>query len=240
MAYQDGDTTSSISIPLSDTQDDIDRIDASLKRMAITTGVTSSATSSASVPDGYAPSFEGIYILTPSGIQTRLFDYTDSLHGDEKADVTDIDKDGDMDYIFLLDNALFIKYNHTTTPPKTIDTASEVYSVPSSDIPTAPNYFSEVTHEVGYVNVNFTPARETDRVFRLEFYDHMLEWDMDDIGTPDPNARKTIIDLVVRSSDVTRVNADLSRMTSPLYADRVSTDNGSIRVVSTNYFIHSA
>ncbi len=38
-----------------------------------------SSVSSTSIPSGYAPNLQGIYILTPSGIQTRLFDYIDPL-----------------------------------------------------------------------------------------------------------------------------------------------------------------
>lgn len=51
---------------------------------------------------GYAPKFEGIYVLTPSGVQTKLFDYTDILDPNERVQVTDIDLDGDMDYVYLL------------------------------------------------------------------------------------------------------------------------------------------
>lgn len=58
---------------------------------------------SSSSAQGYSPSFNGIYILSPiSKTQTRLFDYTSLLQGDEEADVTDIDGDGDNDYLFLL------------------------------------------------------------------------------------------------------------------------------------------
>ena len=61
------------------------------------------AAPSSGVASGYSPSFDGIYILTPdTKTQTRLFDYTTLLQGDEKADVVDIDGDGDKDYIYIL------------------------------------------------------------------------------------------------------------------------------------------
>lgn len=88
-----------------------------LKRLAANNDFSSSNVTDASVTAGYSPNFQGIYILTPSGIQTRLFDYTAPLTGDEEVTKTDIDQDGDDDYFFVLDGALFLKRSTEKSPP---------------------------------------------------------------------------------------------------------------------------
>lgn len=49
-------------------------------------------------------------MLTPSGVQTRLYDADITMAPEFEVTTTDIDKDGDKDYIFVLDGALYIKY----------------------------------------------------------------------------------------------------------------------------------
>lgn len=62
----------------------------------------SNPTSSSSSDANYAPLYTGIYVLTPSGVQTKLFDYTDILDPSQKPQVFDADKDGDLDYLYIL------------------------------------------------------------------------------------------------------------------------------------------
>jgi len=88
------------------------------KKVAVLDNSSSSPSSSPSLSPGYTPNFQWIYILTPSGSQTRLFDYVDPLLGDEKAEAVDIDKDGDLDYIFIMGWTLYIKYSHAKEPQK--------------------------------------------------------------------------------------------------------------------------
>ena len=42
--------------------------------------------SSSTLADGYAPNYQGIYVLTPSGTQTRLFDYIAPVTEDTRMD----------------------------------------------------------------------------------------------------------------------------------------------------------
>ena len=39
------------------------------------TSTTTSSSAAAGIAEGYSPHYQGIYIRTPSGIQTQLFDY---------------------------------------------------------------------------------------------------------------------------------------------------------------------
>ena len=72
------------------------------------TATTGGASPAASAPlaDGYAPKYQGIYVLTSGGTQTRLFDYIDPVRKDTRIDTLDIDRDGDVDYIYVLDGVL--------------------------------------------------------------------------------------------------------------------------------------
>lgn len=64
-------------------------------------------------PTGYAPRFEGIYILTePSETQVKLFDYTELVDASTEVVVIDVDQDGDKDYLYVLGGILYVKKNH--------------------------------------------------------------------------------------------------------------------------------
>lgn len=133
----------------------------------------------------YTPRFEGIYTITsPSQIQTRLFDYTEPVRADTRVDTVDIDLDGDKDYIYILDGALFVKRNFTLSPPHRIDTASpRVIAVDSNgDFPVVPNYFHETVVTPTSLNLSFRPASLNDTTWRLEFFDGYLDWDRLAIG----------------------------------------------------------
>lgn len=61
------------------------------------------ATATPGTSAGYAPLYEGIFILSPiTKTQTRLFDYTDGVSAEDEVNIVDIDKDGDNDYIYML------------------------------------------------------------------------------------------------------------------------------------------
>ncbi len=47
----------------------------------------------AGIAAGYSPRYQGIYIRTPSGIQTQLFDYIAPLTDETRVDAIDIDQD---------------------------------------------------------------------------------------------------------------------------------------------------
>ena len=194
-AYVDTKTMSSIApsdLEANDRDELVRSIHGKIQRLAETSTPPSS---SPALAGGYTPNLQGIYILTPSGIQTRLFDYIDPLVGTEKTDVVDIDQDGDQDYITLMDGALYVKYSHTLSPAKTIDTTihiteGDVYSVPS-----APNFFVESATVPGRIHVSFSPARSDDMAYRLEFFDRYIEWDHVAIGMHDEATQpRSIID----------------------------------------------
>ena len=149
---------------------------------------------------GYSPKFTGIYILTePSKKQVRLFDYTDLVTPKTRVDVTDIDQDGDKDYIFILGNALYVKYNHTSHPEKIRDTDRKVSDLrTNTPTPFVPNYFNQVLSSPSELNITFQNALPGQKEWRLEFYDRYIEWDRTQIGvSPSPDTPKTIVDLFV-------------------------------------------
>ena len=57
----------------------------------ITPSSPSPAASSAGIASGYSPNYQGIYIRTTSGVQTRLFDYIAPLTPSTRVDTVDID-----------------------------------------------------------------------------------------------------------------------------------------------------
>jgi hypothetical protein len=130
--------------------------------------------------------------------QTRLFDYVAPLTGEEKADVVDIDNDGDTDYLYTMDGILYIKRSHIKEPNIPRDMTMNISSLDPKEIPEAPNYFEEVVASPGQIEIDFSPAQKTQQAFRLEFFDRYLEWDSDHLDRNNPQeSPKTIVDLVV-------------------------------------------
>lgn len=104
----------------------VNRLNNKLSRMIAANG-EHGTNSNSNLPPGYAPNYQGIYVRTPiTGVQTRLFDYIDALTDATRVDTVDIDKDGDLDYIFTLDNILYVKYSHFKTPNKANSSSSRV------------------------------------------------------------------------------------------------------------------
>ncbi len=89
-----------------------------------------------------------------------------------------------MDFVYLLDGALYVKYSHLQSPPHAVDMdmSREAVDRMNIDLPSAPDSFRETQSSAGSIQFSFSPARPTDRVFRLAFSDHMLEWDQQKIG----------------------------------------------------------
>ena len=203
-AYVDTKTIPPTSLDLeeADTNDLVSSIRGKMRRLADTSVLPD--TSSASLASGYSPNLQGIYILTPSGIQTRLFDYIDPLVGTETTDVVDIDQDGDQDYITLMDGALYVKYSHALSPSKIIDTSLQMVEGNEYLVPSAPNFFIESVAAPGKLHLSFAPARSSDTSFRLEFFDRYIEWDHVAIGLHDENIHpRSIIDFATLSPSTT-------------------------------------
>lgn len=113
-------------------------------------------------------------------------------------DTLDIDGDGDDDYMYLLGGSLCIKYTHSPNDrPTPVDTTSTSISYDASLFPRAPNFFHELPSSPGQIEIEFSPASQTERLFRLEFFDRYLEWDSVAGRSDDPSTPRTTIDLVV-------------------------------------------
>jgi hypothetical protein len=110
--------------------------------------------------------------------------------------VIDIDQDGDKDYLYLMDGALYLKENHTSTPSRQNDTTLIIRDIDVDAVPEAPNYFTEMVASPGEIELSFSPADVSDTAFRLEFFDRYTEWDLTRIGAHDEeDTPRTTIDL---------------------------------------------
>jgi hypothetical protein len=147
----------------------------------------------------YTPKFEGIYILTPSGYQTRLFDYIEPLMGGETAEVLDLDGDNkEDDYLYMIDGNLYIKLNPNDSPVRQKDTTLIIWDLDPTQAPEAPNFFDGVVARPGQIDLDFSPARSEDRVFRLEFFDRYSEWELIDIDAHDEElVPRSVVDIMV-------------------------------------------
>lgn len=167
------------------------------KLARVIAATTGGSVGSADVAEGYSPNYQGIYIRTPSGVQTQLFDYTSVLTDTTRVDTIDIDKDGDMDYIYLLDGILYVKYSWQNTPKKILDTTTKISNITPTDlIPYTPDYFHENNSVPKDLNFSFVPSNHDETEWRADFYDRYIEWDHVDIGDHDPKTTpKTTIDM---------------------------------------------
>lgn len=134
--------------------------------------------------------YEGIYILDKNNKQVRLFDYTDGVDGKEELVYSDVDKDGDDDIIYRMDNSLYLKQNflkdteasHFSDSPKVRDW-QDFLSTSSSDdgtskILAAPNHFEETFTTSNEIDFSFQPANPlSDNLFRFEYYDYVDRFD---------------------------------------------------------------
>lgn len=71
-----------------------------------------------------------------------------------------------------------MKENHTKAPQKTVDTDTHVEQLSrDSAYPTVPNYFGEVLSTPGELQVEFHETIPGEKGYRIEFFDHYVEWD---------------------------------------------------------------
>lgn len=173
--------------------------------------------SSSTLADGYAPNYQGIYVLTPSGTQTRLFDYITPVTEDTRVDSLDIDRDGDTDYMYILDGTLYVKYGWTQSPNKILDTTVKISDIARDDLtPYVPDYFHENISTPQNLNFTFAPASPDEREWRAEFYDRYTEWDHVDIGDHDPMASpKTIVDMFLSVPSIATTTRTLIATPAP-------------------------
>lgn len=110
---------------------DVDRLSASSHRLEYTAETLSELSPMIEdIPQSTATTptlnFQGIYVLDDAKKQTRLFDWTDELSGEETIILSDVDRDGDEDFIYQIGNTLFVKMRHTVDAPVTHTLASSV------------------------------------------------------------------------------------------------------------------
>ena len=91
-----------------------------------------------------------------------------------------------MDYLYLLDGTLFLKRTTTKEPTHIVDLTTTVKDItPESPIPSAADFFHEDVSLPNTLTLSYHPAVDTESVWRVEFYDRYLEWDMLDQGQHD-------------------------------------------------------
>lgn len=110
-----------------------------------------------------------------------------------------------MDYLYLLDGVLYVKYSWMQNPNKIIDNSVKISEVPRDDtVQYVPNYFHENVSTPKSLNYSFVPASSTETEWRVEFYDRYAEWDHIDIGDHDPmSTPKTTIDMLLQTPTTT-------------------------------------
>lgn len=148
---------------------------------------------------GYLPQFKGMYVLTEiHNTQTKLFDYTELINKEDRVDTLDIDNDGDKDYIFVLGGILYVKNTYLKNPEKIIDNKIIVQDI-GTEIPEVPNNFDQVLSTPSELNISFRNTVETEKEWRMEFYDKYLEWDKATIN-PDTysSSPRTTADLLLK------------------------------------------
>jgi len=145
------------------------------------------------------PNYEGIYVLDDTGKQIRLFDWTEELQGDEMMLLSDVDRDGDRDFIFRVGNTLFVKERLTVTPTA-VYTQESFTSDISSTLPTAVNNLRETVTSPNSINLSWSPAHSDDRIFRIGFYRSMFRND-DEKREHQDFDDKYIVDALVTETD---------------------------------------
>ncbi|MBP9812037.1 hypothetical protein KBC86_01535, partial [Candidatus Gracilibacteria bacterium] len=131
--------------------------------------------------------YEGIYILDKNNKQVRLFDYTDGVDGKEELVYIDVDKDGDDDIMYRMDNSLYFKenflkdptFNHSSLSPQVKSWQDFLHiDNETSRLLAAPNHFEETFVTSGEVDFSFRPANfSLDNLFRFEYYDYIDRFD---------------------------------------------------------------
>lgn len=145
----------------------------------------SSATEASATASTYQ--YEGIYILDKNNKQVRLFDYIDGVDGKEEVVSIDVDKDGDDDIIYRMDNSLYLKQNfdkeasvsHISDTPKTLSWQDFLHmDSEAMRILAAPNHFEETFIASNEIDFSFRPANILlDNLFRFEYYDYVDRFD---------------------------------------------------------------
>ena len=119
--------------------------------------------------------------------------------GGETAEVLDLDGDNKKDdYIYMIDGNLYVKLNPNDSPVRQKDTTLIVRNLDPTQVPESPNFFDEVIARPGQIDIEFSPAKFEDQVFRLDFFDRYSEWELIDIDAHDEElVPRTVVDIMV-------------------------------------------
>jgi hypothetical protein len=178
------------------------------------------AGSSAEASAGSASSYlySGIYVLD-DGKKTRLFDYLDQIDGTEEAILINPTNSGTgkEDVVYRMDDGLYLKKNLKAEDAKVSTDRIKTYSLDdllseNAAKPTAPNFFRESIVSSNQINFSFSPAKETDRRFRLEFFDYVDRFDRLARGDANsaPPTPSRVVDLFADLRSETTTNASLT------------------------------
>lgn len=138
--------------------------------------------------------YQGIYILDQNNNQTRLFNYIDLVDGKESVVYIDVNKNGNNDIVYRMDNSLYLKQNLLSTPtsshisdsPKVVawqDFLSTISDNNTIKILAALNHFEETFVASNEINFSFQPANPvSDNAFRFEYYDYIDRFDRINAG----------------------------------------------------------
>lgn len=83
-----------------------------------------------------------------------------------------------MDYLYLLDGTLYLKKTHLRNTTKIVDTRITINSIDLTMTPTAPDFFHENTPLSNIFSFSYDTTDDSDSMWRVEFYDKYMEWDM--------------------------------------------------------------
>lgn len=184
------------------------RFDADEEKANLAADVSTQATQAMNLQFVY----NGIYVKD-EGKQSRLFDYTEELQGNEEAVLIDTSKSGpgNEDVVYSMGGSLYIKRNLKSSAAVHSTDGVSVYDyadlLPKTKDPTAPNYFQEDFVSSNQINFSFAPAKSTDRKFRLEFYDYVDRFDKIALGESAPSTPKRAVDLLADLRNETVVDA---------------------------------
>lgn len=104
--------------------------------------------------------------------------------------------DGDMDYLFLLDGILYLKKSNTYQPNKILDTTIETQDIDSSLVPSAADFFHENISLSHIFSFSYDAPQLVDAMWRVEFYDQYIQWDMSQLDSGNNSTSPHIIELV--------------------------------------------
>ncbi len=156
-----------------------------------TNSSTQTQTNNNSDSSMYSYNYEWIYMRNNVWNTTRLFNYIDEVDKKDIVIEIDFDKDWDIDVIYKMWDALYLKENLKNKPNiSSSSNAIKQYDISDinkklwvtnsiTDSAWAPNYLQEsFIPSSNFINFSFSPANlKQDNKFRFEYYDYINRFD---------------------------------------------------------------